>query len=289
MKDGIFIQKGDLIIFNDKHMLYCGDATQKESYSFMDGENVAMCFTSPPYNVGRNNCENVGDKVKENGKYQTRESDIKNDNEYMDLIDKSLNYSLDHCEYVFYNIAHLSGNKISLIEWLNKNRYKFVDTMIWKKATSLPALEPRVLNTDFEYVYIFTNKENNGRHIKIGPEFQGTKSNVFEIKRNTQNRFSQIHSALMPMDLCDYIITNFTNENDIVLDCFSGLGTNMISCNNNNRYYRGIELEPFDCQETIKRFIDSCSDYDIQIIRNGEIIPFDDFKEYILENSNQLF
>ena len=290
-----FIQKGDIIVFDNKHKIYCGDCTLKESYDFMKDEIATMCFTSPPYNVGGNNCESG-----KNAKYQTKKykedskkyygnDDKMNQDDYLNMIYDSSNNALEHCKYLFYNVGHTSGNKLSLIGYLYKMRNKFVDTIVWKKTTSLPAIEPNVLNCDFEYIYVYTNIENNGKHIRIGEDFRGTKSNVIECNRNMQNEYASIHSALMPIELCDKLITNFTNENDMILDCFSGLGTNMISCMKNNRIYRGIELSPYYCQETINRYLKyKVDDYDVKIIRNGEIIDFKDVKNEII-NEYTLF
>ena len=208
----------------------------------------------------------------------------------MNWINKSLNNALEKSKYVFYNIQHVSGNKVSLIEWLYMNKEKYVDTIIWKKTTSMPSLEPNVLNSDFEYIYIYTNIKNNGKHRRIGQDFRGTISNVLECNRNTKNEYAKIHSALMPIELCDKIINTFTLENDIVLDCFSGLGTNLISCKLNNRIYRGIELSPLYCQETIKRYLEyDMGDRNIKIIRDNKIIYFDEFKDYILDDEISIF
>lgn len=292
-----FIQKGDIIVFDNKHKIYCGDSTLKESYSFMGDEKASLCFTSPPYNCGANNygsnraqaqkyifdSQNIINKtVKYYG-----DNDNKTQNDYLDLLLKTSNNALEHSKYLFYNVSHLAGNKISLIDYTYLMKEKYVDTMIWKKTTSMPLIEKNILNSDFEYIYIYTNIKNNGKHIRIGPEWMGTKSNVVEINRNMKNKYAEIHRALMPIELCDYIITNFTNENDIVLDNFSGLATNMISCMKNNRIYRGIELEPLYCQETINRYLEyKTNDYDIKIIRNGKEILFNEFKHEILHEFN---
>lgn len=298
MNKEIFIQNGDIIIFDNKHKIYCGDCTLKDSYNFIKDEIATMCFTSPPYNVGGNNCESG-----KNAKYQTKKynqiedkskkyflnEDNKTQEEYLDFLLKSSNNALNYSKYLFFNIAHTSGNKISLIDYLYQMKNKYVDTMIWVKNLTLPAIEPNVLNSDYEYIYIYSNIQNNGKHIRIGEDFRGTKSNVINIKRNMQNKYANIHKALMPLDLCDKIILDFTNENDIVLDIFSGLGTNMISCMKNNRIYRGIELEPYYCQETINRYLEyKTDDFDIKILRDNKIIDFKDIKNKII-NEYTLF
>lgn len=279
------IQQGDIIIFDNKHKIYCGDCKDINSYDFLKDDDIALCLTSPPYNVGKNN---YGSTSKCGGvKYQNKADDIKGDEEYLELLNKSLNNSLKKAKYTFYNIAHLSGNKISLLDFLHENKEKYVDTMVWIKDTTLPAIEYNILNSDYEYIYIFTNIQNNGRHIRIGQDFRGEISNVIRCRRNSQNEFSDIHKALFPLELCNTIINNFTNENDIVLDVFSGLGTTMISCMLNNRIYRGIEIEPLYCQETINRYLKyKYDDYDIKIIRNNQVIDFKDIKNEIIHEYN---
>lgn len=287
MNNNIFIKENDLIIFDDKHKLFCGDCTKEESYLFMNNEIATMCFTSPPYNMGFGN---YGKNKCEAKKYLNKNDDKKENYDYFNLINDSLNNSLKKSEYVFYNIQHVSGNKISLIDWLYTNKEKYVDTIIWKKTTTMPLIEPNVLNSDFEYIYIYTNIKNNGKHIRIGQDFRGTISNVLECNRNTKNKYAKIHSALMPIELCYKIINTFTLENDIVLDCFSGLGTNLISCKLNNRIYRGIELSPLYCQETIKRYLEyDLGERNIKILRDNKIIEFKDFKEYILNGKIDIF
>lgn len=291
-----FIKAGDIVVFDNKHKIYCGDSTQESSYDFMKNEIATLCFTSPPYNVGANNYgSNLCDVQKYNFKAEIKntsnkyfgENDMKSEQEYLDFLLTSSNNALNKSKYFFLNIAHTSGNKMSLIDYMSKMKEKYVDTIIWVKENTLPVIEPNVLNSDFEYIYIFTNIENNGKHIRIGDDFRGSKSNVLKIKRNMKNKYANIHKALMPIDLCDEIIKGFTKEQDIVLDIFSGLATNMISCMANDRIYRGIELEPYYVEQTINRYLEyKLDDYDVKIIRNGQTINFDDIKGEILNEWN---
>lgn len=285
MSNETYIKKGDVIVFEDKHYLVCGDSTKEESYSFLK-EQASMTLTSPPYNVGKNN---YGNNRGGGQKYLSKSDDIMTDEEYLGLMSNVLEHALKYSKYVFWNIAHTSGNKISLIDFNHKYKNKYVDTMVWVKTTSLPAIEPNVLNSDFEYIYIYTNEKDNGRHIRIGKDFRGTISNVIWEDRNMQNEWAKIHSALMPIKLAEKIITKFTNENDLILDVFGGLATTLMACMKTNRRCYAIELQPFYCEKAIERYLDFCIKPNIKIIRDGETIPYEKVRELCKKDQFSLF
>jgi len=58
-----------------------------------------------------------------------------------------------------------------------------------------------------------------------------------------------------PIELLEYLIKTYTNENDIVLDCFAGSETTLVASKNLNRQFIGIEKEKeyYDiCLERLK-------------------------------------
>ena len=52
-----------------------------------------------------------------------------------------------------------------------------------------------------------------------------------------------LHPTQKPVDLFEYIIKTYSNEEDTVLDCCAGSGTTGVACNNINRKYILIEKE----------------------------------------------
>jgi len=52
-----------------------------------------------------------------------------------------------------------------------------------------------------------------------------------------------IHPTQKSVELFEYLIKTYSNENDIVLDNCIGSGTTAIACINTNRNYIGIEKE----------------------------------------------
>ena len=52
-----------------------------------------------------------------------------------------------------------------------------------------------------------------------------------------------LHPTQKPVDLLEYLIKTYTNENDLVLDFTMGSGSTGVACLNTNRKFIGIEIE----------------------------------------------
>jgi DNA modification methylase len=61
-----------------------------------------------------------------------------------------------------------------------------------------------------------------------------------------------------PLALLDRIIKASSNPNDIVLDAFCGCGTALVSAENLNRQWIGIDISPTACRVMAKRLRDVC-------------------------------
>lgn len=66
-------------------------------------------------------------------------------------------------------------------------------------------------------------------------------TNMLEFK--CVNNYSRIHSSQKPVELLEYLIKTYTDENDIVLDNAMGSGTTGVACKNLNRQFIGIESD----------------------------------------------
>lgn len=78
-------------------------------------------------------------------------------------------------------------------------------------------------------------------------DYQGGKTtrmptNILEFK--CVDNYSRLHSSQKPVDLLEYLIKTYTNENDVVLDNCMGSGSTIIACINTKRKYIGIEKDP---------------------------------------------
>ena len=70
------------------------------------------------------------------------------------------------------------------------------------------------------------------------------------------DKSERIHPTQKPVDLFEKILSNYSNENDLVLDCFSGSGTTAISCHRLKRRFICIEKDPEYWKASCKRLED---------------------------------
>ena len=72
-------------------------------------------------------------------------------------------------------------------------------------------------------------------------------------ERIKNNDGKNAHPTQKPVKLLEHIIKIASNENDIVLDCFNGVGSTGEACLNLNRRYIGIEIDKEYIDLTKKR------------------------------------
>lgn len=64
------------------------------------------------------------------------------------------------------------------------------------------------------------------------------------IQENMKEKEIRIHPTQKPVGLFMKILQDYSKENDLVLDCFSGSGTTAIACHNLKRRFICIEKDP---------------------------------------------
>lgn len=235
-----------------QHKLMCGDCKNTgDAKRLMNGERGAMAFTSPPYNM-TNSARIRGKNGSGPSSLYATDADNKTHDEYLDLLSLSLNIALEHCAYAFYNVQMIAENKLPLILWLEQNKTRFCDVEIWKKVNAAPAMAERVMNSEFEFVFIFSST-NPSRAIGTRP-FRGDVSNVINAPPRENNEFADVHKATMPIWLAEYHIKQFTNCNEIVFEQFCGTGTTILACEKTGRRCRAMEIAPEYVAVTLERW-----------------------------------
>ncbi len=254
---------GDLIEIGE-HRLLCGDSTDSDSVAkLMNGEISEIVFTSPPYNAGELNVKGNNTTKK---KYNTY-ADNKTESEYYDFIVSNLDAIIPHVEEIFYNIGLVENNKRVIIDVLYHYKEQFKDIIYWKKSTCAPHIQQGVVNNLVEFILCFGDGK---RKFKNATFRQGSYWNVIEGPNASGNEFAKIHKATFPLYLPENIITNFTNVNAIVMDCFCGTGTTMVAAHQLKRKCYGMELDESYCQVIVDRM--RKLDPTLVIKKNGVLI-----------------
>lgn len=66
---------------------------------------------------------------------------------------------------------------------------------------------------------------------------------TFSLERTEASRSKRVHPTQKPVELLEYLIKTYTNENETVLDNCMGSGSTGVACINTNRNFIGIELD----------------------------------------------
>ena len=66
-------------------------------------------------------------------------------------------------------------------------------------------------------------------------------------------REKRVHPTQKPLKLIEYIVENYTNETNIILDPFLGSGTTAVACKSLGRRYIGIEISKEYCEIARRR------------------------------------
>ena len=148
--------------------------------------------------------------------------------------------------------------------------FNIYDTMIYKKLNYAP-LTHRRYEQEFEYMFCFSKgkpKTFNPIMIpckKAGKETKTSfykddtdnvtpkgklkiknfkiRGNIFEYYSTGGSKKGKIrHPAMFPKELVKDMITTWSNENDLVLDCFMGSGTSGVVAKELQREFTGIEI-----------------------------------------------
>ena len=241
-------KKGDIWQLGN-HRLMCGDSTNAEEVErLMDGKRADMAFTSPPYNAGTSE-ELTGNTHTTTSKYQNSDDNLSN---YDELLNKSTQNNIDFAKYAFINIQMLAGNKLQFCEFVDKFKNNLCDIAIWNKNNAQPAMARRVMNSQFEFIFIFS-KDNPSRAVGTR-DFRGDVSNVNNMNAQYKNEYSAVHAATFSVEFASYYITTFSNKGESILDLFGGTGTTMIAAEQLGRKCYMMELDPHYCDVIIARW-----------------------------------
>lgn len=86
-----------------------------------------------------------------------------------------------------------------------------------------------------------TSANNAINNVFYNQEFTNYPTQTLEFSNSSGK--GNLHPTQKPVDLCEYLIKTYTQENELVLDFTMGSGTTGIACLNTNRKFIGFEMD----------------------------------------------
>jgi site-specific DNA-methyltransferase (adenine-specific) len=222
--------------------------------------SVALAFTSPPYNVGKEYDDDMGLR------------------EYLQLIRKvgqDVYRVLRPGGRYVINIANLGRKPYIPMHMFYYDIHMDVGFLpmgeiIWQKAKGangscawgswMSAKSPR-LRDIHEYLLVFAKQDfsrpDKGESDINREEFMKATLSIWEIPPESAKKVG--HPAPFPVALADKVVKLYSYVGDVVLDPFVGSGSTCIAAANNSRHYVGYDISDEYCDLAEKRIIEEVS------------------------------
>lgn len=203
-------------------------------------------ITSPPYNMNL--------RVR-GGQYVSRQIVKELSTKYADFDDNLpmeeyaaqqadvIRECIRAADLVFWNVQIITGNKPAIASLLGEFSDKLKEVIVWDKCHGQPAIGEGVLNSQFEFIFIFSDNDARTRSFKNPGFKRGELSNVWAIKRGRKR--CKNHGAAFPEELVGRIISSFLPDGAAILDPYTGTGTTGRVALKLGAHFTGIELSPY--------------------------------------------
>lgn len=229
-------------------------------------ESVDLIIADPPYNLNKD-FGNNSDKWKETEEW------VKWSHKWIDVALKKLKptgsifiYGIHH--YLCYLQVYLYKKDLKYrrqIIWYYENGFSgyvkspsaTYEPILWFSKTDTYTYHQ--IREPYKSQDRLKNKIiKNGKEWKPNPEGKHA-GDVWNIPVLAGKRFAKEkvnHPTQKPLEICDRIITHFSNENDIILIPFCGSGSECVSAIKNNRKFVAFEINQEYIEIANKRISD---------------------------------
>ena len=215
----------------------------------LDNDSVDLIVSDPPYRVTQHGHSGlggifktkVGEDKKLNGKlFEHNEVDV---NDYAGELYRVLKPD-SHC-YIMTNDRNLQN----FLNVFTNIGFNFCKLLIWDKQNKITN---QYYMNQVEYI-LFMYK---GRNKQINNCGTSNLISVNNVKNKTHN-----HPTEKPVELMEILIKNSTNEGDLVLDPFVGVGATPVACQNLKRNFIGCELDKVYYDTTLERLNEGVGEF----------------------------
>lgn len=171
-----------------------------------------------------------------------------------------------------------TGTSFNQALYFKQIGFNLHNTMIWQKTNPMPQIQHNRYLDAFEYMFIlskgkvktfnpirisckdagnnykYTTKHPSENKDRIKKNFKINKTKVLNnVWSVAVSKLKTEHPATSPQKLIDKHIITWTNEDDLIYDCFSGSGTTALSCIKYKRKFIGSEISKEYTEKSIER------------------------------------
>ena len=243
---------GDLWLLGE-HRLLCGDSTKAEDVErLMAGAKADLCFTSPPYALGKSVALSGNKKMA--AKANAYDDHEDNAAEWAGLMSAWFGTSDRAVSDAWVvNVQPLAGNKRDLVRFIADNAGRLVDVATWDKGHAAPPMAAGVMASRYEWMIIFAASDGASRAVPLS-SWQGTVQSVYLAPPQRGNEFSDIHAATMPLHVPAWVMQTLCDQSKSVYEPFCGTGTTLVAAEQLGRKCYGMEISPAYCDVIVKRW-----------------------------------
>ncbi len=211
--------------------------------------SIDLILTDPPYNIAKYSTGNI--------RFDWR-SDINNDLAEWDLVELHPKDLVKE----FKRIIKPSGNIFIFCSYNIIGEYHKVfdpefDTfqfMVWHKTNPVPNFRKTSFLNSCELIVSCWNKGHTWNFSNQKEMHNFIESGIcMGSERVKDENGKNLHPTQKPVSILEKIVKIASNENDVVLDCFNGVGSTGVAALKNNRKYVGIEIDQKYMKATAKR------------------------------------
>ena len=194
---------------------------------------IDLILTDPPYNAS-NSKLSYDDK-----NYKSVNEDWDKDFVAQDFLDLCYDKLKDNGSIIVFCSYH------TLAQYLNYDKLKLQQIIHWHKSNAFPAIT-KVYSPSIEYAVWFVK----GSPYTFNKKFANQDIITTCICGGKER---EEHPTQKPLELWNKLLQVHSNENDLVLDCFSGSGTTAVACYKLKRRFICVEKDPKYWEMSCKR------------------------------------
>ncbi len=275
------------------HRLICGDAADADVVAtLMAGEQVALCFTSPPYGNQRDYTQGIG-----------------NWDDLMQGVFARLPMARDGQVLVNLGLIHSDNEVIPYwdgwLSWMRTQGWRRFAWYVWDQGPGMPGDWNGRLAPSFEFIFHFNREARRPNKIvpckhagedshlradgsstamrkkdgevgswsHAGEPTQDTRipDSVIRIMRHKGKIGQDIdHPAVFPVALPEHVMSAFSDPGDVVFEPFNGSGTSLLAAERTGRRCRAVEIAPEYVDVAIRRFRQNHPDIAVTLAATGQ-------------------